>query len=252
MKPLKIINRRECMAYLNNRFILNYNISDWISFTVVDDNGNLEKFRVCLNRYVCRCTDEDYWYSDFIHTPAQIRDYLQNQFGYSNPIIFLYDFFNLPSPPNDDFELLKGYIKIGSILYDLRDGTHLSDYYKPIQENWMYGCAAIADDNHAWRLAGGKIQVERCGNIFRVIIRTTASRYDIPTLVKKLSEVKHDVDKIAINALINFREFKKLGLKPGYYRADNITLTKDRQLVYVFDLKDRIHELLKENEKDVE
>lgn len=264
---MTIVKMDDLQNYLNGRFILRtvlrygdrqfdqeqlrYFHIRYIQFTVIDKYGTIERFYVELeefNRYTENIDIMDYR-----------MKYLNETFGYCSPMKYIATFFNIEydcdnieNECNHPQMSMWMSVKIERLIISMNSGDSILAYEETIQKYFLTKKYIYCDwkevPDTAELLAGGKCEVFRNGDVFTVSIRTTASRYDLKTLKTKLMKVKSGVDDIAIDALCRSIEFKKLGLAPGYYKADKITLTKDRRLVYVFDLKDRIRELLKEKE----
>lgn len=238
--------------YLNNRCIFNVSIYEFsgnncqLMFTVADTNGITEKFLVCM---LYDCEYNDYAKKRFRELVlAHKQKYVH---AHTSSMELLATLFNVPKIISNDAWYKYRNNHVMPVIRKLSVNDTLHNYRDEILKNWRYLADHSSDLDSAWSLAGGRVEVFRNNETtFSVWITTTATRYDRKTLIEKLMNVKSDVDQIALDALCKDKAFIKLGLKPGYYKADKITLRKDRQLVYVFDLKDRIRELLKE--KDVE
>ena len=270
MKITKMKNLKECMnggflLYLKHRYgrkrfdnvLLRYTRDQYLEFTIIDKTGLFKKIYVDIDDYkkfTNNTTITDYQY-----------DYLIETFGHCSCMRWIADLFNIPMS-HDYWNSISPCERIELVIKKLHEGDSIFEYKDDICKYWLaseryfngekmneyYASLQKAVPDTADFLVGGKAEVFRNGDSFTVSIRTTASRYDIHTLAKKISVVKKDVDQMAVDALCKNQDFIKLGLQPGLYKADRVTITRDRRMVYVFDLKDRVRELLKENEKDVE
>jgi len=265
MSELNVIKMENLPNYLNGRFIIrtamfntNRHFSKtlhrieydkYIIYTAVDNDGLVEKIYVDLKDFKA--------FTDFRYPIDFHIQYSNDTFGHYSCMRWFSDFFNIPIK-KDYWKSVYPIHKIEMIIdKKLKTGSSIFEYEEEIRKCFLAslfyhtnGC--YQNDSHYKGipdsvdfLVGGKAEVFRNGDTFTVSIRTTASRYDTQTLINKISLVRDEVDAKVISVLCKNREFIKLGLEPGYYKADKITLTKDRCLVYVFDLKDRVRELLK-------
>lgn len=238
--------------YLNNRFVLQIetlNGDDSVfcgRYTVADNDGNIEKFTVQIMLSTNDKCHHRYTQAAFIKYRTE---YCKKTCGKTmSSMTYIANMFNLPLMDAEEQRVKFNNRYLLPFFSKLTSGENLKDYSESIIREWnRYNIS-----KHVLSLVGGRIEVIRNNaSVFTVWITTTGTiRYTRKELIAEINKVRKSVDRIAIDALCEDKEFKKLGLKPGFFKADRITLTNDRQLVYTFDLKNQVRDLLVAGKRD--
>lgn len=232
--------------YLDNRFVFQIETLDGDDnvfhgrYTVADNDGNIEKFVVQI-----MLSTNDNWQHRYAQEAFnRYRTYYcKKTFGkVVSGMTFIANMFDLPLMEAEEQRIKFNSRCLTPLLNKVTSGENLKEYSESLIREWHY----YNISKRALSLAGGRVEVVRNNaSVFTVWITTTGTiRYSRKELIAEINKVRKDVDWLAIDALCHDKEFKKLGLKPGFYKADRITLTNDRQLVYTFDLKNQMIALL--------